>query len=86
MTLITERHFPQLVNSKEEVYMEVPLEFGEKFSTKVCKLKKDLYGLNNHKEPGLRNSPSLLKVKDTLKGKVIIQCFSNMHKIGRSSY
>ncbi|RDY13297.1 hypothetical protein CR513_01805, partial [Mucuna pruriens] len=51
---------------EEEVYMEVPLGFGEKFGTKVCKQKKVLY---SHQEPGLRNSLSLLKVKDTLKGK-----------------
>ncbi|RDY14084.1 hypothetical protein CR513_00904, partial [Mucuna pruriens] len=30
---------------EEKVYMEVPPGFEEKFGTKVCKLKMDLYGL-----------------------------------------
>ncbi|RDY13281.1 hypothetical protein CR513_01834, partial [Mucuna pruriens] len=64
---------------EEEVYMKVPPGFGEKFGTKVWKLK-------NYQEPDLRNSLNLLKVKDTLKGKMIIQFSSNIHKIGRSPY
>ena len=28
-----------------EVYMDSPLDFEDKFNSKVCKLKKPLYGL-----------------------------------------
>ena len=43
---------------KEEVYIDLPLDFDKRVGSKVCKLQKSLYGLSNFLGLGLRDSPS----------------------------
>lgn len=41
---MTKMHFSMDI-LEEDVYMDAPPIFGEKFGIKVCKLRKPLYGL-----------------------------------------
>lgn len=59
---------------KEELYMDAPPGFGEKFGMRVCKLKRSLYRLKHCRELGLRDLLNLSKVRGTLKDKLIIKC------------
>ena len=46
---------------KEEVYMDSPLEFEGKFQSRVCKLKKSLYGLKQSPRSWFENFTRLVK-------------------------
>jgi hypothetical protein len=53
---------------EEEVYMDAPPRFGEKFGTKVCKLKKSLYGLKQSPRAWLEKFTRFVKSQGYTQG------------------